>query len=633
MTKQVTLVVVLLLCARPCSATNGLHPTCANICRSYASDDVSYPYCVISCKEALNNKVKLDNVGYYYPSQLSNYFQNGEEVSMGKGSESNIIDYYNPVEESRERDDDDDVNWPPTGTAPKRLSPVVWRKTTEGDPADLRMSFRRITAPNLFLSDRQSTSDAQKRVSSFVRIGRASHSVNGRQDGPFTLLGRLIEEEEVSGDPILELENKTPCFVCESGEALMEEPERKRVSSFVRIGRSLSDLHSNRAQGYFHSKHNEGGVKRVSSFVRIGRPHLDKGEKGVGPLLEVGKSQSKVGNIPSSANRVRKSLTENAKKRSSSFVRIGKSPLDEEEKRASSFVRVGKSPLDEEEKRASSFVRVGKSPLDEEEKRASSFVRVGKSPLDDEEKRASSFVRIGKSPLDDEEKRASSFVRIGKSSVDELDKRASSFVRIGKSLSDEENKRSSSFVRIGKSPLYEDKRASSFVRIGKSPLYGDKRASSFVRIGKSPSYKDKRVSSFVRIGKSPLDENNGNTRFSEVGHKRGAARPSLLRGKKRPVGDKSERRADSFTPRTGVRLQPDEFQMDKHNQGRRYSAYWRLRKPYPGEGDPNGRNILRVARPAVESLLNENEGATSLLSSRMANQMFWVPVRDDDERR
>src|SRR6218665_1194773 len=576
MTKQVTLVVVLLLCARPCSATNGRHPTCANICRSYASDDVSYPYCVISCKEALNNKVKLDNVGYYYPSQLSNYFQNGEEVSMGKGSESNIIDYYNPVEESRERDDDDDVNWPPTGTAPKRLSPVVWRKTTEGDPADLRMSFRRITAPNLFLSDRQSTSDGQKRVSSFVRIGRASHSVNGRQDGPFTLLGSLIEEEEVSGDPILELENKTPCFVCESGEALMEEPERKRVSSFVRIGRSLSDLHGNRAQGYFHSKHNEGGVKRVSSFVRIGRPHLDEGEKGVGPLLDVGKSQSKVGNIPSLANRVRKSLTENAKKRSSSFVRIGKSPLDEEEKRASSFVRVGKSPLD------------------------------------DEEKRASSFVRIGKSPLDDEEKRASSFVRIGKSSVDELDKRASSFVRIGKSLSDEENKRSSSFVRIGKSPLYEDKRASSFVRIGKSPLYGDKRASSFVRIGKSPSYKDKRVSSFVRIGKSPLDENNGNTRFSEVGHKRGAARPSLLRGKKRLVGDKSERRADSFTPRTGVRLQPDEFQMDKHNQGRRYSAYWRLRKPYPGEGDPNGRNILRVARPAVESLLNENEGATSL---------------------
>lgn len=206
----------------------------------------------------------------------------------------------------------------------------------------------------------------------------------------------------------------------DSSEDLRKDTDKKRLSNFVRIGKSPETSLNNAFE--------TTDEKRLSNFVRIGKRN------------------------------------ENIDKRLSNFVRIGKrseQPLDEN-KRFSSFVRIGKSLFPSTpDKRFSSFVRIGKSsehfdPL--MDKRFSSFVRIGKSadPFDEEQKRYSSFVRIGKSSDSEPEKRMSSFVRIGRDYLrlkDEIKKRLSSFIRVGKPYQNENNpdKRFSSFVRIGKS--------------------------------------------------------------------------------------------------------------------------------------------------------------------------------------
>lgn len=311
------------------------------------------------------------------------------------------------------------------------------------------------------------------------------------------------------------------------------------LSSFVRIGKDgKDDVESANAN------------KRMSSFMRIGKSLDDNTNKRMSSFMRIGKSldsdESEPDKRMSSFMRIGKSLENDIEpgKRMSSFMRIGKS-FEEPDKRMSSFMRIGKSLDSEPDKRMSSFMRIGKS-VDDLDKRPSAFMRIGKSgdSLDeyDEQKRMSSFMRIGKSfPRDGVDKRMSSFMRIGKSIPVVLEdgnipeKRMSSFMRIGKSLNDETEKRMSSFMRIGKdgseqdtmnefipegkdSDIAEaldeneldslsnpDKRISSFVRIGRSvvnPRVAYQDPSSLVRIGRSINFNPEKRN-FIRIGKIP----------------------------------------------------------------------------------------------------------------------------------
>ncbi len=256
--------------------------------------------------------------------------------------------------------------------------------------------------------DKRKDGVPQRRVSSFVRIGRANPSsfvrIGKARPSSFVRIGKARPSSFVR------IGKARPSSFVRIGKA--------RPSSFVRIGKKDDEKYFNEDMPYYdESFPREDGEKRASSFVRIGRSAGDQSTDELEQFLRQAKSRS-----------------------SSSFVRIGKSGegLDED-KRASSFVRIGKSskPMDNE-KRASSFVRIGKSGLYPNYKRLSSFVRIGKSDQDGQlidgeeegfghEKRASSFVRIGKAVpsqvdgLEEEavnEKRASSFVRIGKRSTE-----------------------------------------------------------------------------------------------------------------------------------------------------------------------------------------------------------------------
>ncbi|KAJ8299181.1 hypothetical protein KUTeg_023241 [Tegillarca granosa] len=298
----------------------------------------------------------------------------------------------------------------------------------------------------------------------------------------------------------------------------------KRMSSFMRIGKSLDDKRMSSFMRIGKSLDSESEPdKRMSSFMRIGKSFENdiEPEKRLSSFMRIGKSLEEPDKRMSSFMRIGKSLDSEPDKRMSSFMRIGKS-VDELEKRPSAFMRIGKSgdSLDEydEQKRMSSFMRIGKSfPRDGVDKRLSSFMRIGKNipvvleDLSIPQKKMSSFMRIGKSLDDGQEKRMSSFMRIGKNGDEQ--NTIDGFIPEDKSsdlseaLDEDEldslanpNKRISSFVRIGRSVVkpkiaYQD--PSSLVRIGRSiDLSPEKR--NFIRIGKIPS------SAFMRIGRRPL---------------------------------------------------------------------------------------------------------------------------------
>ena len=349
------------------------------------------------------------------------------------------------------------------------------------------------TIPGLWDSrpeeDLSGMNDFDKRQkSAFVRIGK--------QRSHFLRIGRSVdnnfEGSMADDDDALDKEKRMSSFVRigKSGQGIGSQDYNRRASSFVRIGKS-------------------DPAKRLSSFVRIGKKSSDGDVQGMETDL-TDDEKAMENSLEDKYYNDYVDLYKQPK-RASSFVRIGKKDdIDDHTmaKRPSSFVRIGRNPdevFDDGNKRGtSSFVRIGRGgPFSRNakggRKRYSSFVRIGKRDDEPEaHKRLSSFVRIGKSsPIDE-----GAYDALAEENG--IDKKASSFVRIGKSqsLTDEEvpfsqEKRMSSFVRIGKSfedvePQEDEKRVSSFVRIGKSwddipNPQEEKRASSFVRIGKSTS--------------------------------------------------------------------------------------------------------------------------------------------------
>ncbi|KAH3882418.1 FMRFamide-related neuropeptides-like [Dreissena polymorpha] len=369
--------------------------------------------------------------------------------------------------------------------------------------------------------------DLDKRISKFVRIGKALNSfVRIGRDNPQSDLFNYYSRNGAYNDiyPIInpddfrDNQKRMSSFV-RIGKSKIPEFEdedsygadiEKRAGAFIRMGKFPSSAFIERLEDRMNSFGHQPYYTRTgrighSSFIRIGKRDTSDALRKAHTEQDVEKANEGPHRLGDGVEgkdiiprylRIGKDLDDvdgdmQTQKRLSNFVRIGRDYGGRNSntgifnsKRPSSFVRIGRQP-EEFDKRYSSFVRIGRNfpfiqsddganqfeNVDNLFKRASSFVRIGRNNLlENPEKRYSSFVRIGKSDrVEDQEKRASSFVRIGKSgqvaldddTTNDLVKRASSFVRIGRDVDDgtdseeqaQPSKRASSFVRIGKSTV------------------------------------------------------------------------------------------------------------------------------------------------------------------------------------